>query len=191
MREFLKGSVTPKDWLAVAGILGLTFAVAVAFFFFVQQKQMLKLADTMAVNATVKMDLARANDINDGIQTLRDETKNIEILVSEFEQRLPSRREISNLLSEFESMEAEYDIQVEFSPLDRILDNHKETIPYRVVARGSFHNVSSFINQLERFKRFLKISDLYIISIKDAKIEAQFTLNTYRFIQNDSQGEAA
>ena len=68
-----------------------------------------------------------------------------------------------------------------------MLDENKETIPYHVVARGHFHNVANFVNQLERFKRFLKITELDMKNIENGEVEAQFTLNTYRFVQEQTE----
>jgi Tfp pilus assembly protein PilO len=191
MRDFLKGTVTPKDWMAVAGILGLTALITAGFYFVAIAKQNEKIAALKESNALVMTDLREAQNIDQRIDALRAETENIKLLVSEFEQRLPSSREIPNLLSEFEAMEAEQDLDVEFSPRDRVLDEFKETIPYAVVAKGNFHNVATFINKLERFKRFLKITDLRVQSIENGQVQAQFTLNTYRFIQSSAEGDKA
>lgn len=191
MRDFLRGTVTPKDWMAVAGILGVTAIVAAAFYFFVHANMAEKIATMKENNALVANDLRQAKNIDQQIEALREETANIELLVSEFEQRLPSRREIPMLLKEFEGMEADMDIHVEFAPRDRVLDPRKETIPYAVLARGNFHNVASFINKLERFKRFLKITDLKVHTTDNGQVQAEFTLNTYRFIEQESKGGTA
>lgn len=191
MRDFLKGTVTPKDWIAVAGILGVTALVAAGFYFFVHTKAQEQIAALQENNALVTNDLRQAKNIDAQIESLRQETANIELLVSEFEQRLPSRREIPTLLKEFEGMEAGQDIDVEFSPRERVLDARKETIPYTVIARGNFHNVTAFINKLERFKRFLKITDLKVKTTESGNVQAEFTLNTYRFIEQESEGGTA
>ena len=81
-------------------------------------------------------------------------------------------------------MAAMEDIDVELSPLARSQDERKETIPYSIVAHGSYHQIASFINRLERFKRYLKVSDLNVGPAKDGVITAKFTLNTYRFLQD-------
>jgi type IV pilus assembly protein PilO len=186
MMDFLKGTVTPKDWAATAGILSVTAGIVVAFFFLVHQGQRKEIALIKADDQQVFSDLSEARRINSEIDQLRVETAKIEKLVSDFEERLPSTREISTLLKEFENMAAEEAIDVELSPLARSQDSHKETIPYSIVARGSFHQVASFVNRLERFKRYLKISDLEIGPADEGVTEARFTLNTYRFLNPKS-----
>jgi type IV pilus assembly protein PilO len=187
MMDLLKGTVTPKDWATNAGVLAVTAAIVVAFYFMVHTGQRNKLAVILADEKQVSTDLAEARRINAEIDALREETSKIEKLVSDFEQRLPSHREIPTLLKEFETMAADEDIDVELSPLARSQDENKETIPYKIVAHGSFHQVASFINRLERFKRYLKVSDLAIGPAEDGVTTARFTLNTYRFIQDESK----
>ena len=184
MMEFLKGTVTPKDWATNAGILAVTAAIVVAFYFMFHGGQRSKLAVVLADDQQVSTDLGEAKRIDSEIGALREETTKIEKLVSDFEERLPSHREIPTLLKEFETMAAEEAIDVELSPMARSEDDRKETIPYSIVAQGSFHQVASFINRLERFKRYLKISDLNIGPAEKGVTTARFTLNTYRFIQD-------
>lgn len=183
MIEFLKGTVTPKDWAAVAGILALTAGVIVAFYFVVHMPQKARVAQIKQNDLQVTQDLQQARQISAQIEQLREETEQIENIVGDFEERLPSRREIPTLLREFEAMAAEDAIDVELSPLPRSKDTRKETVPYSIVARGDYHQVASFINRLERFKRYLKVSDLNLSPGDSGSTTAKFTLNTYRFLQ--------
>lgn len=183
MIDFLKGTVTPKDWATVAGILAVTATLIIGFYFVVHQHQKAELLQIQTDDGQVFGDLHQARRINTEIDSLREETERIEKLVTEFEERLPSRRELPTLLKEFENMASEEDIDVELSPLSRSKDMRKETIPYSIVARGDYHQVVSFINRLERFKRYLKISDLNIGQSVQGVTTARFTLNTYRFLQ--------
>ncbi|MCH7958823.1 MAG: type 4a pilus biogenesis protein PilO [Candidatus Hydrogenedentes bacterium] len=184
MSDFLSGTVTSKDWMAVGGILGAAALVAVGFYFAVNRSQQNERLQVISNDNQVFADLTKARERQEGIEALRMETDSIQRLVTEFEERLPSRREIPMLLKEFEAMAAEEDIDVELSPLARDRDARKEIIPYRIVARGSFHQVASFINRLERFKRYLKISNLEVGPTKDGVTRAEFTLNTYRFLKS-------
>ncbi len=183
MMDLLKGTITPKDWAINAGTLAVTAALVVAFYFMVHDGQRVRLAVVLADDKQVSTDLAEAERINAAIGALREDTAKIEKLVGDFEERLPSHREIPTLLKEFETMAAEEDIDVELSPMARSQDDRKETIPYKIAAHGSFHQVAGFINRLERFKRYLKVSDLSIGPAEDGVTTARFTLNTYRFIQ--------
>jgi len=189
MMDLLKGTITPKDWAINAAVLAVTAGIVVAFYFTVHTGHRSKLAVILADDKQVSSDLTEAQRINSEIGELRDETAKIEKLVTDFEQRLPSQREIATLIREFETMAADEDIEVELSPMARSQDDNKETIPYKIVAHGSFHQVASFINRLERFKRYLKVSDLSIGPSENGVTSARFTLNTYRFIQDSKAKE--
>jgi Tfp pilus assembly protein PilO len=76
-------------------------------------------------------------------------------------------------------------LRVELSQMPRVTDERKETIPYSVTARGNFHQIIQFINRLERFQRYLKVSDLNIGKEDEGVAQASFTLSTYRFIQSE------
>lgn len=184
----MKGQVTPRDWTAVVGIIGVTMLIAALFYFFVNQSQKDRLAQIEVDDRQVTKDLEQAKEIQIKIEDLEKETEKIKLLVDEFEERLPSRREIPTLLKEFERMAALANVDVELSPMTRNRDTRKETIPYSIVARGSFHQVTEFINRLERFKRYLKISNLSFSPEKEGVTTSKFTLNTYRFIKVELEG---
>ena len=188
LRELMKGEVTPRDWTAVVGIVGATMLIAALFYFFVNQSQKNRLAQIEVDDRQVSKDLQQAQEIQRKIEDLEKETEKIKLLVEEFEERLPSSREIPTLLKEFERMAALANVDVELSPMTRNRDTRKETIPYSIVARGSFHQVTEFINRLERFKRYLKISNLSFSPVEEGITTSKFTLNTYRFIKAEQEG---
>jgi len=183
MTEFLKGSITPRDWLASGGLLGFTVVLCAAFVFFVYNPLDAKLAKTAAEDQQTQADLIIAKQAERNIGSLRAEAAKMKELVTQFEERLPESREIPTLLKQFEGFAGEIGLRVELSQLPRITDAHKETIPYTVVARGNFSQIVDFINRLERFQRYLKVSDLNFGKEEEGVAHASFTLSTYRFIQ--------
>ena len=191
MIGFLKGTVTPKDWMFVGVILGLTALLCAVFYFLVYQPELQRLDQTRKELADAQTELANRKHLAANIDALRADTAQIRELVSDFEERLPSEREIATLLTQFE------DIAEDVGGLDEQLraqiarpEGAKLTIPYRIVVRGSFHDIAEFINRLERFKRYLKVSELQVGPEKDGVSEAEFTLSTYTFVENDTEGAA-
>lgn len=182
MMELLKGAITPRDYAISGGIAAAAVVVALAFYFFIYSAQV---ADMNKVNAQlreVQANLNLANQTKDNIAQLRADKSKMEELVAQFEHRLPESREIPTLLKQFEGFAGEIGLNVQLSQLPRITDTNKETSPYSVKAWGSFHQIVSFINRLERFQRYLKVSDLKIVE-NEKGAEASFTLSTFRFIQ--------
>lgn len=183
MLEFFKGTVTARDWAAVAVIVGGTALLCVGFYFIIYGSQQKTLDEITDTDRQVQADLKVARHVKEHIQEHRDEARKMNELVTQFEERLPESREIPTLLKQFEGFAREIGLRVELEQLNRVTEATKETIPYDVKARGDFHEIVSFINHLERHKRYLKVSDLNIGEEEEGVAEASFTLSTYRFIQ--------
>jgi type IV pilus assembly protein PilO len=183
MMELFKGSITPRDWAATGGLVGFTVLLCAAFIFVLYNPLQARLAATAAMDAQIQADLRVANRAEANIEALRAEAAKMQELVTQFQERLPESREIPTLLKQFEGFAGEIGLRVELSQMLRLTDARKETIPYSVVARGNFHQIVGFINRLERFQRYLKVSDLNIGKEEDGVAEATFTLSTYRFIE--------
>lgn len=191
--DFLKGKMTPKDWVAFAGMLGLIAALFSAYYFMVHNKKLIEIADVKIANDQVEANLRQAIIISNKIQSTRDETKRIENLVYSFESKLPSKSEIHQLFETVEEMADEEAVAIEIEPLRQDRDENKETIPYQIIAKGNFHNVATFINRLERYERFLKVSDLKMepYDIKNGDSTFKFKMNTYRFLQTMDTGDGS
>lgn len=183
MIEFFKGTVTRKDWMAVGVILGATLLAVAIFVFLVHAEQQKKLQAVTAKLGTANVELQKALQTQRNIGKLREETQKVTALVETFEKRLPNAAEMPQLLKHFEHLAGEVGLEVTLKSQDPIVDQRKETIPYSVAARGNFHQITSFINRLERFERYLSISDLNITEQEDGVAEAKFTLSTYSFKQ--------
>ncbi|MDX9974149.1 MAG: type 4a pilus biogenesis protein PilO [FCB group bacterium] len=183
MMEFFKGTVTRKDWTAVAIILGSTMLAAAVFVFLVHAEQKKKLASLESELTAKEGELTQALNTQRNIESLRAETKSVKELVSSFENRLPDTSDMPKLLEQFEQMAQEVGLDVTLTSQDRVVDERKETIPYSVAARGNFHQIVSFINRLERHDRYLSVSKLEITEQDEGISEAKFTLSTYSFRQ--------
>ena len=190
MLDMLKGTVTPKDWAAVGVMLCVTLILVVVFYFVVYEKQNEAIAGEIEELKVVRENLAKARETERNIEQLREDAQKMDLLVNLFEQRLPERREIPRLIQSFESMGNQLGLRVQLESLPTLLDTSKETIPYKVTAQGSFHQIVGFINLLEKDTRYLKISDLIINEQKEGISTGTFTLSTFRFIQPATQAVA-
>jgi len=193
MIEFLKGTVTPKDWMAVGIIIAAMLALIVLFVFIVHASQKDKLAKLEQQDADLIHNIQRARELERDIEKVRTDTEKFQLLVRQFERRLPYEHEIPSLMRDFEDLANDVGIRSSVDSQARRAEAKKETIPYKVTARGDFHQIASFINRLERFKRFVKISDIEI-ALEGGKQEqaedqakATFTLSTFRFIQSAAE----
>lgn len=181
--EFFKGTVTPKDWAFVAVVLTIAGIAAAAFYFVYYKPQQVMTAQKLAELKTITDSLKEAETKARNIEKLREESRQMDTLVELFEKRLPSEREIPQLLAQFESKAESLKLRYFLDQLPNVTDARKETIPYRVRVTGDFHAITTFINQLERDERYLRVSDIDIGEQEGEVSEASFTLSTFRFIQ--------
>ncbi len=190
MLDLFKGKVTPVDWAIAAGIVGVTVLLCAGFYFGVYMNQQAKLAGLNKQLADIRGQLKTAYDIKTNSEKLQNEVNKMDDLVSRFQNRLPDEREIPQLLRKFEALGDSLGLQVELLAQPTFQDSNKETIPYKVTARGNFHQIASFINLLERDERYLKVSDIDIGEQDAGVSECTFTLSTFRFIQSAIGPEA-
>jgi type IV pilus assembly protein PilO len=186
MTDMFKGTVTPKDWMAVGIILAIVAALAVVYVFFVDHTLRSSLDQLITDDSQVQSDLRVAYQRQKNIDKLREETQQIDKLVSDFELRLPSERDIPRMVREFEDLANEVGLSHALKPESPQGDERKDTIPYTVSTFGTFHQTASFINRLERYERYVKISDLKIGEEDNGVSKGTFTLSTYRFIEKQA-----
>ncbi len=183
MMDFFKGQVTAKDWLIVGTIAAVLIAMCVVFYFFVHSDSVKKLSAVQDEDKLVQQDLTRAKQIKATIEDTRTEMAKITELVSEFEKRLPKEREIPMLIERFGELAEKVGLNVSLTQLPELKDATKGTNPFKVTAKGDFHRIVSFINLLERFERYVKITDLKFGEEVNGELDASFTLSTFRFIE--------
>jgi Tfp pilus assembly protein PilO len=186
MLDFFKGRVTPRDLLYCGVIIALAVVLVSAYYFLLYMPDQEEIAAMQAERADLQRELVQAREIEANIEALRQEAEKWTRLVDLFEQRLPTKREIPGLIRKFEGISDDIGLRVELSTLPTTRDAKKETIPYQVVCRGSFHQIVTFINELERDERYLKVSDLDIEEEEAGVSEASFTLSTFRFIETST-----
>jgi len=182
MLDLLQGKITKKDWVFVGGVIAVAVVLAALYFglahrFFEQKAE----AERKRI-ADIQKELDEAKKIAANITQLREEATQMRKLVEGFRQRLPEEREIPTLLNRIELLGAELGLRVQLSTLPTKVDRKIEVIPYKVTAIGQFHPIVTFVNMLERDKRYFKLSDIDIGEEKEGVSTATFTLSTFRFI---------
>jgi Tfp pilus assembly protein PilO len=191
MLDMLKGKVTKQDWVYVGSIIAVTVVLAGALFYFVVLAEQNRVAARTGQLDNITKELESARTIAKNITALRAEKVLMAQLFDDFQKRLPEEREIPNLLQRFERMGGEIGLRLEMVPNETKIDRRIETIPFKVKAKGQFHQVVAFINLLESDERYLKVSDIDVGEEKEGVSEANFVLSTFRFLsekEDDSGG---
>jgi len=205
MMEMFRGSISPKDWTAAGAIVGLTVVLTLVFIFLIHGAQIDRLEALEAEDLQVRQDRDKAKETEKNIGQLREEKRKMDELVKQFEKRLPEEWQIASLVQQFEglakfedipTLQGEFKVNVESK--GKTTDSRKQTILYSFHVEGSFHQIASYVNRLERFERdvetptgverferFFKISDLNIEEQDEGVCKASFMLETYRFLEEE------
>ena len=192
MFDSMKGTVTPKDWLAVLVMLGVTGAIFAGYALGVHGKIKGQI-ETIDQNIAQKSAaLQEAEDKNRNIDDLRQEAEKIQELVAQFEKRLPTKREITSLVGTLESLANSLQLTSTVDPERQTSDGVKETIPFTVTTWGNFHDTLQFINLLEREERYFKISEIVMNEYKEGErvTQTSFRLSTFRFKEKPAMAQA-
>ncbi|HOK90268.1 MAG TPA: type 4a pilus biogenesis protein PilO [Candidatus Hydrogenedentes bacterium] len=187
MLDLLQGKITKKDWIFVGGVIAVAVVLAVLYFAVAYRYFDQKAETERQRIASIQKELDEAKKIASNIVQLREEAAQMRKLVEGFRLRLPEEREIPTLLNRIEMLGAELGLRVQLSTLPTKVDRKIEVIPYKVTAMGQFHPIVTFMNMLERDKRYFKLGDIDIGEEKEGVSTATFTLSTFRFIAESSQ----
>ena len=187
MIEFFKGKVTPRDWVFVGIVVGVIVLLVAAFVFFVYSREQESLTALRADIAKQSKELEEAEHNARNIEALRALEKYTTALSEQLRQRLPDEREFLSFLQTLERISATHELAVKFDPGRVKKDPYKETSPYTVTARGEFHKIVRFVNDLERYERYLRVDDLDIKYGEAGMTEAKFVVSTFRFIEPEPE----
>lgn len=190
MIDLFRGKVTTTDWIVFGVVCASVVALIILSYLLIFIPQMNKISDLKNQIVDLNKKIRDARNTEKNYDKLQNQAKKMDNLVKLFNERLPEQREVPKLMKQFESMGDTLGLKTQLTPMPTTIDANKEVIPYQVVARGTFYQILSFINLLERDKRYLKISDLDIGPEKAGVCEAKFTLSTFRFVEKEETEQA-
>lgn len=183
IQEFFKETtITREDWqrvgLGVGAIVLLT--VAFIFLYFFPTKKEIKRLEAELVNK--KTQLTEAQQVASKKEMLQKRIESIRAQVKNFEERLPTEKEIPQLLEKFRSMAEEAGIQfVSITAMPIEEKPHYLRIPFRVKMAGNYKALGSFLKDIELGKRFIKIETISITSERKGGSQGLLTLSTFMF----------
>ena len=86
------------------------------------------------------------------------------------------------MISQFEKRAQEMGVAPGLTSMHPVSEGNLETYTFKITADGPFHKILSFINGLERERRYLKVTELDIGEEVDGESKASFKLSTFRFL---------
>ncbi len=189
MNGLFEAVITKQDKIIVGCIAAGLVAVAllVVALVYLPQKEEIARLDTEI--AAVQDELAVAKETAARKEELERELQEIDKRVADFEEKLPTRKEIPKLYNKFQLAARDAGVVVELiKKLDETKKAPRVEIPYEFEVSGSYHELATFLNKLEMGERFVKISDVHVGEQERGESEASFRLTTYLFVEDGGEG---
>jgi len=190
MNFFKDRTITKGDWIIIGSALFLLVLVTLVYFVAISlvRGQVDELRAKVAVEQG-KVDEARAVAARkDGLLA---EIKMVREKIINFEDQLPTEKEVPRLLNQFQQIAELSGLKYQMITAEPI--DEKELyvrIPFKVKVDGTYPVIGEFLRSLEFGNRFIKVEDLNIGPEKKGTSEANFIISTYMFVHKEKTGES-
>jgi type IV pilus assembly protein PilO len=156
-------------------------------------QEQVKLEDKISsLNSSIVQEQRIARELG----RFKQEVKDLEVKLQQALSELPDAREIPGLLTSISNLARDSGLQVSlFKPMP---ENYKEfyaEVPVSISANGSFHQLTTFFDEVGHLSRIVNISQ---INLKEPKIaEEQITLKadcvatTFRYLDEEERQKHA
>ncbi len=147
------------DIIAVVSIIFLLLVSYTSFF----NRERVKMTALKVKEEKLKNKLKLAEEVNIGLETIKEETTHIRKKLKEFEKRLPGKEDIAAFLKNINKI-AKYN-KVK---LMSIIPNKQEKgsiyskIPVNITVESRFKNLYKFLYQIENANRVIRIEEITI-----------------------------
>jgi type IV pilus assembly protein PilO len=176
-----------KQWVFVTVMFSLI--ILVAFYFLYLQKSTKDYQSLVKNRDEVKAEVDKYTQMLNDPQ-LKTRIEDMRTQIGQFEERLPSEKEIPSLLTFMKEAADAAGVQyvsIIAKPLSQA--QYYTEVPFDVVLRGKYHNVGKVINQIENHKRLMRVDDIDLTGGDKAnafKHELKFKLTTFVFNQEST-----
>lgn len=170
-------------------IILVTLLTLVLYFYLLLLPQAMRLTDVFARAGKAMANLKSAQADVSKIDEFKNRIEEYKEKVDYYERTLPAEQEIPSLLEELSSMAKTSGIKllsitpVPVSAKEQAAQKNKmyKEIPILITAKSGYHELGSFLNNLENADRFMKVVDLEVKSNKAApkKHDVELLVSTY------------
>ena len=133
--------------------------------------------------------LKEVNKQIDSIGELKARIDDLKEKVSQYESRLPTKKEISSILNHLSALASQEDIKITgIRELETIKGEMQEGeqaysgVPIEINMKSGYHQLGKFINEIENSDRLMKIDDLEIKSTSENLTEHDVKLIISSFV---------
>ena len=106
--------------------------------------------------------------------------------VIQLEKQLPSKAEMSALLSDINQAGLGRSLQFElFRPGQVIIKDYYAELPIAVRVTGSYHDLGEFVGDVAQMPRIVTLNDIAIETQKEGVLKFDATAMTYRYLDDE------
>ena len=102
-------------------------------------------------------------------------------------RQLPSETEIPELILDISEKGIFHGLEVDlFKPGRELRKGFYAIKPITLEARGSYNQLASFVSDISGLSRIVTIHNIHLLPTKDKRLAMTATINTYRYIDEDT-----
>ncbi len=190
MNFFKNRTVTKLDWIIIGSILFLLVLVTLAYFL-VSMNLQGKIKELDAQIQVEKQKVDEAMAVAARKEGLMAEIAMVRRNISDFEEKLPTDKEVPRLLNQFQQIAELSGLKYQLITAEPIDEKDLYVrIPFKVKVDGTYPVIGEFLRSLEFGNRFIKVEDLKIGPQKKETSEANFIISTYMFVNKEKMSES-
>ncbi|MBM3252927.1 MAG: hypothetical protein FJZ16_01580 [Candidatus Omnitrophica bacterium] len=164
--------------------------ISVLYLNFLIRPKLTKLMELNARETNLKLNIVNMEKELNILDEYKEKLNSLKTESQDLKKRLSDSKELPNLISEFSKIARDLDVKlISIKPLTKpsqIQEDNKMKKPYvslpiEIEATSGFHQMGTFINELENLDIFIKLIGLDIEESEDSPFmhKVKFTLNTF------------
>jgi type IV pilus assembly protein PilO len=175
----------------ISGAIIAGYIVMVILFYFILIAPKVKASkDFQAKIAEKQTFISKAGSMDkqrEKIENAKDEIGKLKENINYYEKKLPTEKDIPDLLQYLSNIGTETNVKLlEIEKKQEIRQEQGQTlyvtVPFKLILKGGYHNIGSFIGKLENADRFMKIEKLEIKEDKNNPYEHRGEMTVFTYI---------
>ena len=177
-----------KAYQIVAGVIA-AYIVCTVMFYFIAIAPKVSMSSELKAKIVEKQSfLLKAGSMEKQREKIEEAKVKIEKLkenISYYEKKLPTEKDIPDLLQYLSNIATSTDVtllEIEKKQEVRQEQTLYVTVPFKLILKGGYHNIGSFVSKLENADRFMKIEYLKVEEDKKNPFEHMGEIMVYTYI---------
>lgn len=191
----LKDLKENKTYQIIGGVIAVYIVGAIIFYFAAIAPKIGTIKELKVQIFEKRAFLSKAGSVEkqkEKIEKAKIRIKEIEGNISYYEKKLPTEKDIPDLLQYLSDIATETDVKLlEIEKRQEIRREQEQTlyvtVPLKLILKGGYHNIGFFISKLENADRFMKIEGLEIKEDKKNPFEHRGEMVVYTYILDSAE----